>query len=125
MQKKKRSIVVLQFTNNMKDIIIKKVNQLLAITKKTMEDIVKATGEDLRVVENPNPSQDEPTEVRYASIEDSKIREEMSKPVDYSKGAKVYNGEELVTTFTIERDGKDYVEQAEAYAAEHGYEVKE
>lgn len=116
---------VLQFTNNMKDIIIKKVNQLLAITKKTMEDFTTATGEDLRVVENPNASGDEPTEVRYASIEDSKIREEMSKPVDYSKGAKVYNGEELVTTFTVERDGKDYVEQAEAYAAEHGYEVKE
>lgn len=110
----------------MEDSIIKKVKKLLVIIKKIMSENNHAPENELIVTENPNASGEEPSEVRYASIEDQKIREEATKIPDYSKGIKVIDSEGgIVTIFTEEKDGKDYIANAEAYAAEYGYTVGE
>lgn len=91
----------------------------------TFQNDGKAPEAEQVVTENPNPSENQPSETRYASIEDNQARERIVKEPDYSKGAVVKKGDEVVTIFVEDRDGKDFVEQAQAFAAEHGYEVTE
>lgn len=110
----------------MSDTILGHIHAIYSIIKdKIMHpETTHAPEEDLKVINTQESGQgDAPSEVRYASIEDAEIKKELSKPVDYSRGAKVVNNGEEVAIFTLERDGKDYVAKAEAFAAEHGYEV--
>lgn len=85
----------------------------------------RAPEEDLKVIDTAEAGTgDTPSEIRYASIEEAAEKRELSKPVDYSRGVKVIGADgSEIAVFTLERDGKDYVAKAEAFAAEHGYEV--
>jgi len=83
----------------------------------TVESVEK---EITKVVEDPSSDGfNTPSEVRISELD----AKEQVVP-DFANGAKVFKGEELVTTFTKEADGADFLKKAQLFAEAHGYEVK-
>lgn len=83
------------------------------------EVAVESAPKDIVLEDPSSDGYNTPSEVRIKELD----AVEQLTP-DYSQGCKVWKGEELVTIFTKERDGVDFVEKAKLWAEVNGYEVK-
>ncbi len=90
------------------------------VVEAPVETVESVEKEITKVVENPeSDGYNTPSEVRISEFD---AKEQVTP--DFEKGAKVYNGEELITTFTKEADGADFLKKAHLFAEAHGYQVK-